>query len=256
MDPNAARGRGRNVEADVYWRRRFFALAVGLAVLGLLAWASSGAVSGKTPHQAADSDQAGSGNAAAAAYGSAAPGQSAGVAGTPSGQPPAQASIPVSASPTPSATPTRKRTAAGAGHSGTAQPKAGGYVGACPAQDIVLTLPAGKTVYGPGVRPTFQIEIVSTDAAECAFNTGRESLRILITGGSRATWDSGACLRGATAHVEDLRRGVPSVASIVWGRLLRPAGCSVPEVAAPPGEYTVMAASGSSISPEKTFRLR
>ena len=126
---------------------------------------------------------------------------------------------------------------------------------ACPAGDIVLTLFLGKAAYGPRDFPKFQIDIVSTDPAVCAFDTGRKSLRILITGGSRATWDSGACLHGATARVEYLRRGVPSVASIVWDRRLLAGACTAPQVAAKPGRYVVMATSGSVTSPAKAFKL-
>lgn len=260
MDPNALRSRGRNDEADAYWRRRFFTLVAGLGVIGLLAWATSGAVGGQAAHQTAGSGQSGNGNVSAAAYGSAAPGQPAGVAGTPSGQPSAQASVSLPASATPSATapartPHARKTPAG--QPAKAKSAAAGQPGAaCPARDIVLTLSVSKPAYGRGAHPAFLIDIVSTDAAACAFDTGRKSLRVLITGGSRATWDSGACLRGATAHVEHLRRGVPSAVSIVWDRHLRTAGCTTAEVAATPGRYEVMAVSGAVVSPAKAFTLR
>lgn len=131
----------------------------------------------------------------------------------------------------------------------------GGRTEACPAGDIVLTMVPNRAAYGPHQFPVFQIDIVSTDAAVCAFNTGRGSLRILITGGSRATWDSGACLHSATAHVEYLRRGVPSVASIVWDRRLLAGDCAAAQVAAKPGRYVAMAASGRVTSPAKAFEL-
>jgi hypothetical protein len=260
MDPNASRRGGRSDEADAYWRRRFFALVAGLGVVGLLAWATSGAVGGKTPHQAADSAADGSGNASAAAYGSAAPGDPTGVAGLPSGQPSAPATASISPSATPHATaspsPAQKKSPASQQAKGKSAATTGKAGGGCPARDIVLTLSVSKPAYGPGAHPVFQIDIVSTDATQCAFNTGRTSLRVLITGGTRATWDSGACLRGATAHVEYLRRGVPAVASIGWDRLLRPAGCTTAEVAATPGDYQAMAVSGSVTSPARSFVLR
>jgi hypothetical protein len=130
-----------------------------------------------------------------------------------------------------------------------------GRTEACPAGDIVLTMVPNRAAYGPHQFPVFRIDIVSTGAAVCAFHTGRESLRILITGGSRATWDSGACLHGVAAHVEYLRRGVPSVASIVWDRRLLAGGCMAAQIAARPGRYVAMAASGSVTSPAKAFEL-
>src|SRR6202020_621206 len=45
MDPITSRNRSSTEEPEVYWRRRLFALAAGLAVLGLLAWAVGGASS-------------------------------------------------------------------------------------------------------------------------------------------------------------------------------------------------------------------
>ena len=264
MDPNALRSRGRSGEADAYWRRRFFALVAGLGILGLLAWATSGAVGGKPAHQTAGPGAGGNGNVSAAAYGSAAPGQPAGVAGSPSALPSAQGSVSLPASPTPSAAasaraqPATKATAGQPGQpvKAKAKPAAGQPGGACPARDIVLTLSVSKPAYARGARPAFLIDIVSTDAAACAFDTGRKSLRVVISGGTRATWDSGACLRGATAHIEHLRRGVPSVVSIVWDRRLRPAGCTTPEVAATPGRYQAMAVDGSVVSPAKALTLR
>jgi hypothetical protein len=265
MDPYAHRGRGRNDQADAYWRRRFFTLVAGLGVLGLLAWAFSG-TGGNTAHQAAGTGQAGHRNASAAAYGSAAPGQSGGASATPSGQPSGQASVSLPASATPRATSQAPKQAGqksaagqpspGPGQPGKAGPAAGTRGGVCPARDIVLTLAVSKPAYGPGVHPKFQIDIVSTAPADCTFSTGRESLRVLITGGSRATWDSGACLHGATAHVEDLRRGVPSVISIGWDRHLRTGVCTTAEVAAAPGWYEAMAVSGTVTSPAKAFELR
>jgi hypothetical protein len=257
MDPNALRSRGRNEQADAYWRRRFFTLVAGLGILGLLAWATSGAVGGKAAHQTAGSGQSGNGNLSAAAYGSAAPGQAAGVAGTPSALPSAQGSVSLPASPSPSATATQVQKKPAARQPAKAKAKPAGQPGGvCPARDIVLTLSVGKPAYARGARPAFLIDIVSTDAAACAFDTGRKSLRVVITGGTRATWDSGACLRGATAHVEHLRRGVPSVVSIVWDRRLRPAACTTAEVAAPAGRYEAMAVDGSAVSPARAFTLR
>jgi hypothetical protein len=262
MDPNARRSRGRNAEADAYWRRRFFTLVAGLGVLGLLAWATTGAV-GKPAHQPGGPGSSGIGNQSVAAYGSAVPGQPTGVAGQPAGVagsptslPSAQASVPLAASATPSATASAKAPQAQkkAAPSQQANSKAAG--GGCPARDIVLTLAVSKTVYRGRALPAFQIDVVSTNPGPCAFNAGRTALRVLITGGTRATWDSGACLRGATPHVENLQRGVPSVASIVWDRHLRPAGCTTPEVTAPAGRYQVIAVSGSVVSPAKTFVLR
>src|SRR5579875_1173115 len=179
MNPNAPRGRSRNVEADAYWRRRFFTLLAGLGLLGLLAWALSGTVGG-TPRPLP-----GAGGASAAAYGSAVPGQAAGTAVAPTQTPSSQASIFLPASPAPSHMPAHKPSASpsakarnkSAGRPRSTRAAAAGH--ACPARDTVLTLLTGTASYGPGKRPKFQIDIVSTDASECTVNTGPASLRIL-----------------------------------------------------------------------------
>src|SRR5260370_27413631 len=46
MGMNAPRDQQRAPQPDIFWRRRVVALALGIAILGLLAWAVSGVVGG------------------------------------------------------------------------------------------------------------------------------------------------------------------------------------------------------------------
>src|SRR5450755_1441301 len=147
MDSNTQRSRGPAPEAEAYWQRRFFTLVAGMGVIGLLAWACSGIADGKPARN---------GQISAAAYGSAAPGQSAGGqpgagAGAVSPATSARGSLPVFA---PAASPSVSSSARGApppqpsasrptvtARSAASkvrpgQPAAGS--GACPAADIVL----------------------------------------------------------------------------------------------------------------------
>jgi hypothetical protein len=257
---------GRAPGTDAYWQRRFFALVAGLGVLGLLAWACSGMVGGKP----ARNDQV-----SAAAYGSAAPARSAG------GQPGAGAgAVPpatsargglsasaAAAAPSPSSsaggapspTSSASRPTASTARGGTSkvrpgQPAAGN--GACPAADIVLTLLVSKPSYGPDEQPRFQLDVVSTDASACAFDTGPAALHVVISHGGQIAWNSAACLHGAASYPTLLQRGVPVTVSMGWNRRLTASGCPATTMAASRRTYVAVAQSGAAESPGQLFRLK
>jgi hypothetical protein len=100
------RGKGSSA---TYWRRRFFALVIGLSVFGVLAWAVSGALGQPKPIQAAGNvtssghQHSGTGAGNSGSAGGNGTGASGGTATTASPSP-----SPSSASPaaSPSATPT------------------------------------------------------------------------------------------------------------------------------------------------------
>ncbi len=263
MDPNAQRSRGRSGEADAYWQRRFFTLVAGLGVLGLLAWACSGVVSGKRAPQ--NTAAGSSGTMPAAAYGTASAGQAtAGAAGAGRASPASSApgvalsasppGSPARPSPRPSVSGT-SRPAAASGAGGSPGKPASGNA-ACPATDVVLTLLASKASYGPHELPAFQIDVVSTDTSACVFDASPQSLRVVVTHGGQLAWNSGACLHDATARVTRLRRGVPEVVPVVWNRRLTVSGCLITVMAASPRTYVAMAQSGAVKSPSQPFRLK
>ena len=263
MEPNAHRSRGRGGEADAYWQRRFFTLVAGLGVVGLLAWACSGVVSGKPASQ--NTAAGSSGKTSAAAYGGASTGQAtAGAAGAGRASP-ASAAPGVSQSAAPSGSPARpspplsvsgtSRPAAASGAGGSPGKPASGTA-ACPATDIVLTLLASKASYGPHEQPAFQIDVVSTDTSACVFNASPQSLRVVVTHGGQPAWNSGACLHDAAARVTRLRRGVPEVVPVVWNRRLTVSGCPTTVMAASPRTYVAMAQSGAVNCPSEPFRLK
>ena len=262
MDPNAHRGRGRGGEADAYWQRRFFTLVAGLGVVGLLAWACSGVVSGKPASQVAAAGS--SGTMPAAASGSASAAQAtAGTAGAGRAFP-ASSAPGVSLSASPSGSPARpspppvsgtSRPAAASGAGGGPGKPASGNA-ACPATDIVLTLLASKASYGPREQPAFQIDVVSTAASACVFDASSQSLRVVVTHGGQLAWNSAACLHDATARVMRLRRGVPEVVPVVWNRRLTVSGCPATVMAASSRTYVAMAQSGAVKSPSQSFRLK
>jgi hypothetical protein len=265
MDPNAQRNGDQNAAADAYWRRRFFALVGGLGVVGLLIWACSGLVGGRPTSQTTGTGQAG--KAAAAAYGSGAATLPVAKPGVTSPAPSATSSGLASGAPaSPTTSPARSaRSAARAAPSGTAASSASSASGTgrataaasiCPVADIVLTLLPSKASYGPHDMPTFQIDVVSTDNATCAFGIGPKSLRVMVTHGSQLAWNSGACLNDAASRVTQLRRGVPVVVPVVWNRHLNAGGCPATVLVASQRTYVAAAQSGAVESPGRAFRLK
>jgi len=251
MDPDAQRRRGdRTPGADAYWQRRFFTLVGGLAVIGLLAWACSGVASGgKSSHNS------GSGGPSSAAYASTAtatPKPSAPVTSAPASPSP---SVSPSASPSKSATATPKPTASGKPREAPAKAAASAPV-TCPAADLVLTVTASQASYGAKDTPTFQVDIVSTNAATCTLATGPEALKLVILHGGTTAWNSAACVRGAPRHVISLRRGVPVVTSMTWNKQQQGAsGCGSAVAAATGRTYSAVAQAGGAQSPGAPFRL-
>lgn len=245
MDPNAVR-RGnrasRTNEADLYWRRRFVALAAVVAVVGLLVWAMSGPGKGSS-HQAASP---GHGNGQSqAAYGKTA---------SPAATPSSSASPSVSASGLATGRGKRARARPSASAPASQAPTRPGLP--CPASGIVLSLFTAKTSYSAHELPKFQIDVVSTDPAECTFNTAPAALNLVVKSKTGVAWTSAACTRKSHAQTQKLRRGVPSVTSVTWSRRLSADGCGKAQAYARPGKYVAVARSGKLTSPPKSFEIK
>jgi len=226
-----------------------FALAAGLAVLGLVVWAVGGAASPRptaatTPaHHHAPHPNA-----------------------------PAAGGLPTSSSPstTPSDTSRSQRHPRGGNHaSQAAKPKAkhtpaaaaagthprGG--GDCRPADVVLTLTASSNSYGPAARPKFGIDVVSTASQTCTFNVGTRHLTLLIESGGVRVWNSADCGgKSGASSVAKLKRGVPLQVQMSWDRRLSSPGCKMPRALARPGAYTVRASVGQLHSHTLVFDLR
>jgi hypothetical protein len=238
MDPITSRNRSRSVGPDVYWRRRLFALAAGLTVLGLLAWAVGGA---STVHPAASTTSIN------------APSQPSTPFPTPTTSSPSPSPSATSPSPKPSpSTSTSKK----AGH-----PRADHGAGLnapgddCPSRDVVVSLIASGDNYSGTARPEFTINVVSTDAEACAFNVGPQYLTLVISSGGVRAWGSADCTRGSGTKVAMLGRGVPVEQKITWDRTLSAPGCHMPATAARPGTYTAVASDAGLHSHTVVFVL-
>lgn len=227
-------------DPDVYWRRRFFALAVGLAVFGLLAWAVSGASSRPT---AAITPLHGHSRHA----------------GTPSPTPYASSPSPTPSASSPSPSPSRHGASRHHAHGTKAASRAAAKHRGdeCPNADVVVSMTASSNSYGGAARPKFVVSVVSTNSRTCAVNTGTRYLTLLIKSGGVRVWDSADCAGKARASVATkLPRGVPWQRTFSWDRLLSAPGCHLPRTVARPGTYTATASDGRHHTHTLVFVLR
>lgn len=246
MDPITRRNRSRTAGPDIYWRRRLFALAAGLAVFGLLAWAVGGAsthpmastasIHTKAPHTYPPPST---------------------LPVTPSPSPSSSSPSPSpsasSPSPSPSNSKSKHKQAAKSRHPKPGQNTLGGN---CPSADVVVSLSSNGDSYAPGARPRFTMSVVSTSGRSCVFNIGPRHLSLVISSGSVRVWGSADCLHGSGTQVATLRRGVPVQRKLTWDRTLSSPGCRMPHTAAQPGAYTATASDAGTHSHTLVFDLR
>ena len=243
-------------QPDAYWRRRVITLALGLGLLGILAWGFSGG--------GAKTAQSGHGSALpATALGTAIPGL-----GGSSATAPASSASPSASGASPSPSPSPSTAASAAAHaSAQPQPSANHVVspltagqGRCGPGSVVLSLFTDRSSYGPSQLPQFQVFAVSTTSASCSFDPAQLQVQVMSSG--RIVWDSADCARAAGRRVQ-LTRGVPAQASVTWDRAVTLPGCQVLATARA-GSYTVQARTvlagpavpaGTVQSPVRTFRL-
>jgi hypothetical protein len=228
MDPNVPGDNSWPGEPGSYWRRRFFALAAGLAVLGLLAWACSGALGGqKPPPQAPGIPTQAAAQQAAVQASTQANSQASAQAATSSGQ---------------SALPSGTTGGSHPGHGShaTSQTAAAVWrhtVKSCAPRAIVISLHASQHLYQRRAEPRFTIAVVNASRSPCTSDLGRRALRLVIKSGSARIWGSADCARTAARHMVRLARGVPFTANIVWNRRSSSPGCRSVGPRASPGRW-------------------
>jgi hypothetical protein len=264
MDPITPGNRSRDagpgnqgVSPEVYWRRRVFALAAGLAVLGLLAWAVGGA---SAHHPVAATTSYNQTQQPAAPTGYPTPATS---SASPSPSPSPSSS---GRSPSPSPSPSdskdphqgKKPKTAAKRHGASPHVMAGLNAPGddCPASDVVVSLAASGATFDGSARPHFTITVVSTAGRRCQVNVGPRYLTMVIQSGGVREWGSGDCVKGGGTQVAMLARGVPVQRSFTWNRTLSAPGCHLPATSASPGTYTATATDGGAHSRTVVFLLR
>ena len=236
---------GRVAGASVYWRRRFIALVIGLAVLAVVAWALNGAIARPAPAaNSSGTNSANSANLGAALQ-------------------PTTTTLPSSAASQESSNPAGGKAPAGAGgHSPTPGASASSHAtkvhrgpSPCLSADVVLSLFSAQANYTARQTPEFSIDVVSTANRTCTFNIGASHLLLQVTQGSKTIWTSADCAEGQASLVTRLRRGVPTTVPITWDGRRSAAGCPVPGTAAKSGTYTATATDDKLSSNPVQFRL-
>ena len=234
----------RSANPGAYWRRRFFILVGGLALLALLAWLfparPSGPAAGVSAAARASMAALQSQDALPpAAYGNAWPVPSPKPSATATPKPAAKAS----AKPTTSASPRPTTSASTAG------------IAPCKPADIVLSLFTGQASYSQDARPQFNVYAVSTAASQCQMAYGAGSVRVIVTRNGEVVWDSTECKPPTTKTVR-FQRGVPQLLTVSWNRrATSPSGCAGSLPAGAWGTFQAVAMITGQTSIVRTFTL-
>jgi hypothetical protein len=120
---------------------------------------------------------------------------------------------------------------------------------------VVLSLFSSQESYGRGQLPEFDVDVVSTAAATCAFNVGPRSLELVITAGGKRIWSSADCVAGPGSLLTSLVRGVPTAVPLFWDRETSAPGCRVTSRQVTAGRYAAAASDGGLASNPLTFTL-
>jgi hypothetical protein len=252
------------VSRATYWRRRVVVFGGGMAVLTLLVWAMSSAVSVVLDGSpAADQGSPGShaGGSAARALGGRGHRQDLAketadlrsrqrAKPQPSAPSPSPSTAPASPSASVSPSP-------GSGQqpgAGTA-PVPGAGQQACATGAVVLTLHSSQSQYGSGTPVAFAIGAVSAKGQPCQVNLGPRFVSIVVDSSGTPIWDSSSCGRGTLSRVITLTRGVPAVVNITWDRRTSMTDCPGQGNAVRAGTYTAAAYYGQLHSHRITFAL-
>ena len=252
-DYDATPDLGAARDPNAYWRRRFFILGGGIAVVGLCVWLFPGAHHA-APHTSAAARASMAaldrrGELPAAAYGSTV------------AQPVAEADGDAQRHqdagqgrrPPPDRDPRRSGRQP---EPDTPSASAGAVKGPrCAPSDIVLSLFTGQPSYGQGASPEFDVYAVSTSSAACALSYGPGSVQVVVTRQGRVVWDSAACKPSGAAAVR-FTLGVPQVLSIAWNRQAKsPSGCAGTLPAGASGTFDAVALTDGQSSPVRSFTL-
>jgi hypothetical protein len=198
----------RDPEAMTYWRRRFVALATGLTVLAVVAWAFSGILGASgvsdaaVGHPAAAHGRTGTSGAGRGSRGGSETGSDGSGTGPAAGSP---------------GTAGNKGLNAVSGSAGSTGPAGKARtMRACKPGDVVLSLFASRDRYRPGQSPQFDVDVVSTAARSCAFNVGLRFLNLAVRAQGKRIWDSSECASGRRSYLVKLVRGVPAIRPVAW----------------------------------------
>jgi hypothetical protein len=249
VDALCDRAEERQLTSMIYWRRRFFALVTGLAILAVIAWAFSGVVGASGGNLAASSGRDSAGHRPHTGGTDSTGSRSTGVSDSGAAakvSPPSPVVSPAVGSALASPSPEQTQ-AAGPAPQGPAR--------ACSPGDVVISLFSSQASYGPGQLPEFSVDVVSTSASTCAFNVGPRFLALVITADGKRVWSSADCVAGRGSLQTDLARGVPTAVPLSWDRESSAPGCKAPSRQVTTGSFSAAASDAGLASNSLTFKL-
>jgi hypothetical protein len=244
-DDNVPHDQGPARDPSAYWRRRFFILGGGVAVLGLCAWLFPGghpvAARASATAQASTAALAKQGDLPSAAYGRAWPGP---------------APKKTTARPSAVAVATHRKPKARAHPDASPGPTAAAVSGPrCAPSDIVLSLFTGQSSYAKDARAKFDVYAVSTSSRACTLSYGPGLVQVVVTRHGRVVWNSAACKLSGSAPVR-FTLGVPQVLTITWNRRAsQPSSCAGSLPARAWGTFDAVALTDGQSSPARSFKL-
>jgi hypothetical protein len=204
--------------ASVYWRRRLVILAVGLALVLLVANLLGGDDGGER-----------SGGAVASQ-----------VAGEPTGTPSGETSK--------GSTPKKQKKTRTPQEPVLAQPD-----GPCTDSDILITPSVEEAIAGRPVTVTLELRTATAEA--CTWRVSANHVTMKITSGIDEIWTSRQCPRAVPVQDVVVRRDVTTFVDVPWKARRSDDGCPVQTQWALPGTYNVAAAALGGEPAEARFEL-
>lgn len=219
--PTSAGGRTTRgpLPADVYWRRRFFVLAVAFSLVFVIArWLTAGG-DGR-------SDE------------------------TPVAE---QAGAQVSATQTVTAgdEPATETASSGA----TSKPTLAAPEGICDAADVAITPSVAKSsAAGTDVTLTLSLQTLTSEA--CTWQVSSSNLTVRIAQGGEEVWTTRQCPKAVPSESVVVRRAVATVVELTWAEARESnAGCTRRADWVLPGDFTIAAAALGGEPAEAEFTL-
>jgi hypothetical protein len=227
---------------SVYWRRRVFALAIGLVVL-LVLWllvysgGSGGSGSGRS-----------AGSLTSPSVGASTPAGSAGPTG--SGAP----SETLAATP-PAVDPGRPGD--GSGGSTTAPSStAAAALAACPDGALRVAVTPARPDYPVGALPQITLSVRNVSGGTCTRDLAASQQEVLLYAGRVRVWSSNDCYPGGGRDVQALAPGERDRFTVTWSGLSSHPNCTGVRGRVGPGRYSLVGRVGNLQSPPTPLILR
>lgn len=236
---------------EIYWRRRFLAIGVGVVVLALVTWLVVAFTGGEDPEtepvasevttSASETEDAD----ASAEAASSTEDRDDETSGTGTG---------TATSAKPSGENDAEDVSATSGAATSAAPVPPGQ---CSDQSLAVRVTADQPNYPVGAEPDFTIVITNIGTAPCERDLGAGLQQVLVytLDGNQRLWANTDCFPESTADVRSLQPGDQAAYSVKWSATTSEPGCETPREPVGPGAYTVVGQLGGLRSSPEPFNI-